>query len=806
MATIDTYKIDIQTTGVDQVQKATQSVIGLGEAIVGIGFEELIRQTVEMAARMENLADSFGVSSGTVLAFSQAINEAGGNGDRATQIMTKFYQTIDQMANGSQKAEIALNKLGITSKDLTTLSEKELFTKALDSLSKMPAGAERTAAAVEVFGKAIKGIDPAKLDEIFKNKDIDALTQQLNGSAEAVRAMKEAFEQVQLVVLQALSPIISKMKDFKLSTDDANTYLKEFMKVFEVAFAAATVSKVIAVTNALREMAIVQKAIAAGEIVIEALGGPAGAAVLAAGAVAAAGGIALLNNALDDVNDSYLKSGKSAEESSAVAKKSAEETTKEYQKQISAIMIARQALYTQQGGVLTATQQAEFDKQIQYLDQQRRLATGDKQQPAYAASGVNTASQQAAALAKDELDYQTQKNYNAIQYNNILETTLGMDKLEADYIKSNAEAMKNYTNQVAELEKKINDEKAKGNLADQAKIKVDQQEITLISQQYVSQKNLNDAKYQSQKFVQDSLVASQKQLDLYILSNDQLKNELILKDQANVLDGTMTQKKLSDATQDFELNVKYINDRRSLQEQLTQANISGTQKEIDAIVQKTKALDQAFDRESFNISYMQDLQKSKPAGITEALDSLQQSVTPFKIAQQSVMSLFNNMNTALDNFVKTGKLSFKSFALAVIEDLVMIQVRMAEVALFMQGKSFLSALFASGGADATAAALATTVPIGHAVGGDAQPGQPMIVGEQGPELFIPQGAGSILPNYAVSNMQSAQNQSGPISHTVINNNISALDSKSVAQMFVENRKQLLGSVNMAQRELSYGTY
>jgi hypothetical protein len=41
----------------------------------------------------------------------------------------------------------------------------------------------------------------------------------------------------------------------------------------------------------------------------------------------------------------------------------------------------------------------------------------------------------------------------------------------------------------------------------------------------------------------------------------------------------------------------------------------------------------------------------------------------------------------------------------------------------------------------------------------------------------------------------------PVYNTYNNYNISALDSKSVAQMFAENRKILLGTVQMAQREL-----
>jgi hypothetical protein len=44
-----------------------------------------------------------------------------------------------------------------------------------------------------------------------------------------------------------------------------------------------------------------------------------------------------------------------------------------------------------------------------------------------------------------------------------------------------------------------------------------------------------------------------------------------------------------------------------------------------------------------------------------------------------------------------------------------------------------------------------------------------------------------------------------VNNTYITNNISAIDSRSVAQMFVENRKSLLGASMMARKEMPYGT-
>jgi len=85
---------------------------------------------------------------------------------------------------------------------------------------------------------------------------------------------------------------------------------------------------------------------------------------------------------------------------------------------------------------------------------------------------------------------------------------------------------------------------------------------------------------------------------------------------------------------------------------------------------------------------------------------------------------------------------------------------------------------------------------GLANGGPAQANKPYIVGEEGPELFVPKTSGTVIPN----GMGGTQN----VTNNYITNSIQAVDAKSVAQLFAENRKTLLGTVQMAQQELPYG--
>jgi phage-related minor tail protein len=141
-------------------------------------------------------------------------------------------------------------------------------------------------------------------------------------------------------------------------------------------------------------------------------------------------------------------------------------------------------------------------------------------------------------------------------------------------------------------------------------------------------------------------------------------------------------------------------------------------------------------------------------------------------------SVWGNMGSAIDRFVKTGKLSMKDFARSVIQDLIAIQMKAAAL-------SFLRMMFAptmgpsiDGGGALPASFNQYLAP--KAAGGPVSGNTPYLIGEKGPELFMPSGSGTIIPNNQMGNMGGTTN--------VTNNYINAIDTKSF-----EDR--LLGSSN-----------
>lgn len=200
------------------------------------------------------------------------------------------------------------------------------------------------------------------------------------------------------------------------------------------------------------------------------------------------------------------------------------------------------------------------------------------------------------------------------------------------------------------------------------------------------------------------------------------------------------------------------------------------------------ANEQAAAQKKVNDAVKKSERTDVRAAIGKRMEEFARSIDPAVLAVQGLESVFDNMSSAIDNFVETGKFKFGDFARSIIADI-------AKIALKAAATKILGGIF--GGL------FGLKIP-GFAAGGPVKADRPILVGENGPELFVPGSNGSIMTNAALNKNAGQQGQAQPvINNTYITNNINALDSRSVAQVFMENRKSLLGATSVARKELPY---
>lgn len=162
-------------------------------------------------------------------------------------------------------------------------------------------------------------------------------------------------------------------------------------------------------------------------------------------------------------------------------------------------------------------------------------------------------------------------------------------------------------------------------------------------------------------------------------------------------------------------------------------------------------------------STLKDKQADWVNGATEALANYAES-SRNAMAQASAAgtNAFKRLEDGIVTFATTGKFNFGDFARSVIADLVRIQARAALSGIFSQLGGLIAG--AAGGSDTGTPGISSTSPVDmssvqgvefRAEGGNVNAGQPYIVGEKGPELWVPPASGSIVPNSALSSASAA---------------------------------------------------
>lgn len=155
----------------------------------------------------------------------------------------------------------------------------------------------------------------------------------------------------------------------------------------------------------------------------------------------------------------------------------------------------------------------------------------------------------------------------------------------------------------------------------------------------------------------------------------------------------------------------------------------------------------------------------------------------------SMFSTFTGaMNQAIANFVQTGKFAFKDFVKSVLQGLTTIMMQMIAMRLVSSAFSFF------GGPAAVVPSLMDAVTQGVADGGPVDAGMPYYVGENGPEMFVPNRNGTVIPNNVL------QKSSGDT--YVTNNYIDAIDTKSFEDRLYGSSRAVWAANQYATKNIS----
>jgi phage-related minor tail protein len=211
-------------------------------------------------------------------------------------------------------------------------------------------------------------------------------------------------------------------------------------------------------------------------------------------------------------------------------------------------------------------------------------------------------------------------------------------------------------------------------------------------------------------------------------------------------------------------------------DQLTEAKARGiiTAEEYAGAIKKVK---EAQEDQQASQDQMKTGLDAIAAGFMNAMNKAGRANKEYEAGEKIFDSMVSGFGDAIEQLVTTGTIKFDELAKSFASMLARMAAELAARAVIM---SILKAIAGGAGAgDVTAASPTATMQAyntsamdfklpGFAAGGPVSAGQAIMVGENGPERFVPSVAGRIEPNSSLSREPSI----------TINNNAPGVDVKA----------------------------
>lgn len=813
---------------------------------------------LKFADDIADVADANDVAIDTVVKLRMALDASGGSADKAGVMLSAFTKFIDTAADGSFEAQKAFKSVGVSLKDIGSMTQEQLLKKVLSGLEQMEDTVTRDARAMDFFTKAAKGVAFDKFAQEMSNTT--ALTREqieaVKAGAETWDNLQKIISKVQLLFVNALGPSLKAIN----STITDETFPKIQMLGTAFNFLA---SNIYSAYKAMQSVAILLEKIAGYSVIMQTYG-------------ESNEGSAQLkkldeetNKRLEEIQnqqtefDRILEGGRKGFPTGVYPKwGKPKDGDEELRPTTVGVDAKAEKAKAEADAIAKQTKQLEAKLELQKdllhiekLENHLRLRNidGDKiaidltnvelQQEMQLANIENSRAQalsnekltaQQISLINEDFNLQEEKaNEKAVTDKayilNINDKLLGlyaeqeqarenilnvdkdignhqlaamrMDKLQAD-TQANALQLRK---EILRINGQEVEDLAKANMSD-------------VDRSNIIRKSQDDRTKAIQAFKQTNAIVTsqyQDQLEAVQLLDNAQKEGYDFDVRRQVLEQNryqMRQDEIKLVEEQIASEQKIADLRRQqMQSTITMgkgALADAENKRFENAINQEKQLSEAR-KQSIKDEY--DRQQSFSAGWNNAFNSYMQNATnAATLGSQAFNAFVGNMNSALDKFVDTGKVSFSDLANSIIKDLIKIQLKAAASAMFSDmgggglGGGNIFGMFNGAGTGGTAygggIAGAGGSSTFRASGGTVSGNSSYIVGERGPELFVPSASGTVIPTNNLASTMGGGGQTVNYNGPYIAN-MSAIDTQTGVQFLAKNKQTIWASYQSANRSV-----
>ena len=164
---------------------------GAGELVSKVfdGFS----QALDLGGKLSDLSTRTGETAGNLMLLQRAFDNAGSSADAVGPAINKLQKFMVDAANGSEKNTEALARLGLEFTDLEGKAPIEQMRILADRIKAIPDPADRSAAAMGIFGKSGGALLPVLMD---LSGGLETAKNQLGSLPDVMTRSKDAFDAI----------------------------------------------------------------------------------------------------------------------------------------------------------------------------------------------------------------------------------------------------------------------------------------------------------------------------------------------------------------------------------------------------------------------------------------------------------------------------------------------------------------------------------------------------------------------------------------------------------------------------------
>ena len=256
MAADLSYDVQVNTTQAErnlaQLQKSVTGLntafAGFKTALAGISLGAIISQAIGLADSITDISDSTGIATANILGLSRAMIDNGGSAEGAQKAILKLVGAIGEAADGGEDTQKAFQSIGISLNDLRTLSEQDILSKTIAGLANISDASQRSVLSTKLLGKEIRNVGLAGVAGSYAQATAESAkyAAAIKSAADAQGNIDRTLTDFKIALLDALRPITELVTSLNVGVEGFRKFMQAVIAVGAVLATVFVGGKIIA--------------------------------------------------------------------------------------------------------------------------------------------------------------------------------------------------------------------------------------------------------------------------------------------------------------------------------------------------------------------------------------------------------------------------------------------------------------------------------------------------------------------------------------------------------------------------------